>query len=174
MNKFLFQSVENSVCILRNLSFRLEQEIDREKYKDAEPPKDFEKHEKESKFSARPGCMGKSAKKNKNVKSSRHPVEKKDLVFGAPLLWQPDIVRSYLTLLAESSNPETLEGASGAIHNLTASNWRVSVKIYLVYVERVAVFIVYCGCADMGFYISICRRMFFPVLIRKKEEFRKS
>ena len=115
--------MENSICILRNLSYRLEQEIDREKYKDAEPPKE---HDKESKFSPRPGCMGKSSKKNKTLKGSQ-PIDKKDPVFGLPLLWQPEIVRSYLSTLAQSSNPETLEGAAGAIHNLSACTWRVSV-----------------------------------------------
>lgn len=101
--------------------------MDREKYRDADPPKEYDKHEKEPKFSSKPGCMGKAGKKGKNAKSLHEPVAKRELVFGAPLLWQPEIIRSYLALLAESSNPETLEGASGAIHNLTASNWRVSV-----------------------------------------------
>ena len=44
---------------------------------------------------------------------------------GVELLWQPEIVRSYLSIMAEASNPETLEGSAGAIHNLTACGWRV-------------------------------------------------
>ena len=42
---------------------------------------------------------------------------------GVGLLWQPATVRVYLDLLLECSNPETLEGAAGALQNLTASNW---------------------------------------------------
>ena len=39
------------------------------------------------------------------------------------LLWQPSVVRVYLDLLLECSNPETLEGAAGTLQNLTAPNW---------------------------------------------------
>ena len=42
---------------------------------------------------------------------------------GVGLLWQPSVVRVYLDLLLECSNPETLEGAAGALQNLTACSW---------------------------------------------------
>ena len=42
---------------------------------------------------------------------------------GVGLLWQPAVVRVYLDLLLECSNPETLEGAAGALQNLTACSW---------------------------------------------------
>lgn len=42
---------------------------------------------------------------------------------GVGLLWQPVVVRIYLDLLLECSNPETLEGAAGALQNLTACSW---------------------------------------------------
>ena len=42
---------------------------------------------------------------------------------GVGLLWQPFIIRVYLDLLLECSNPETLEGAAGTLQNLTACNW---------------------------------------------------
>lgn len=42
---------------------------------------------------------------------------------GVGLLWQPNVVRVYLDLLLECSNPETLEAAAGALRNLTASVW---------------------------------------------------
>ncbi|XP_073234690.1 uncharacterized protein [Porites lutea] len=121
------KSVENSVCILRNLSYRLENEVDREKYKDApmiEPSrKEPEKHD--------PGCMagcgGASKKKKKGtIKESEQPQIRRDPVEGVELLWQPEIVKSYLSIMAESSNPETLEGSTGAVHNLTACGWRWS------------------------------------------------
>lgn len=44
---------------------------------------------------------------------------------GAEMLWHPSVVKPYLTLLAESSNPATLEGAAGSLQNLSAGNWKV-------------------------------------------------
>lgn len=44
---------------------------------------------------------------------------------GAEMLWHPSVVKPYLTLLAESSNPATLEGSAGSLQNLSAGNWKV-------------------------------------------------
>ncbi|KAJ7392242.1 hypothetical protein OS493_013620 [Desmophyllum pertusum] len=127
------KAVENSVCILRNLSYRLENEVDRERYKDAPVPtqpgkeKELEKHD--------PGCMagcGTASKKKKKgmLREKEEPQISKDpLVEGVELLWQPEIAKSYLSIMAESANPETLEGSAGAIHNLTACGWRWSMMI---------------------------------------------
>ena len=43
------------------------------------------------------------------------------------MLWHPTIVKPYLTLLSECSNPDTLEGAAGALQNLAAGSWKVKV-----------------------------------------------
>ena len=43
---------------------------------------------------------------------------------GVGLLWQTSVVRPYLDLLLECSNPETLEGAAGSLQNLTACGWQ--------------------------------------------------
>jgi len=77
-----------------------------------------------------PGCMagcgtGSKKKKKGTIKESDQPQIRKDPVEGVELLWQPEIVKSYLSIMAEASNPETLEGSAGAIHNLTACAWRV-------------------------------------------------
>uniref|UniRef100_A0A1B0D7V9 Uncharacterized protein n=1 Tax=Phlebotomus papatasi TaxID=29031 RepID=A0A1B0D7V9_PHLPP len=48
---------------------------------------------------------------------------------GYELLWQPDVVQSYLTLLQSCSNPETLEAAAGALQNLAACYWQPSIEI---------------------------------------------
>uniref|UniRef100_A0AAX7V7N1 Plakophilin 4 n=1 Tax=Astatotilapia calliptera TaxID=8154 RepID=A0AAX7V7N1_ASTCA len=48
---------------------------------------------------------------------------------GAELLWHPMVVKPYLNLLAESSNPATLEGAAGSLQNLSAGNWKFSAYI---------------------------------------------
>ena len=72
------------------------------------------------------GCGGASKKKKKGtIKESEQPQIRRDPVEGVELLWQPEIVKSYLSIMAESSNPETLEGSTGAVHNLTACGWRV-------------------------------------------------
>lgn len=46
---------------------------------------------------------------------------------GVQMLWHPTIVKPYLTLLSECSNPDTLEGAAGALQNLAAGSWKVAV-----------------------------------------------
>ena len=46
---------------------------------------------------------------------------------GMELLWQPTIVNVYIPLLCDCSNPETLEAAAGAVQNLAACDWQVSV-----------------------------------------------
>ena len=77
------------------------------------------------------GCMagcgtGSKKKKKRSVfKGSDQLQMRREPVEGVELLWQPEIVRSYLSIMAEASNPETLEGSAGAIHNLTACAWRV-------------------------------------------------
>ncbi|KAJ3595516.1 hypothetical protein NHX12_004819, partial [Muraenolepis orangiensis] len=43
---------------------------------------------------------------------------------GIQMLWHPTIVKPYLTLLSECSNPDTLEGAAGALQNLAAGSWK--------------------------------------------------
>lgn len=45
------------------------------------------------------------------------------------LLWQPEVVQSYLSLLQTCSNPETLEAAAGALQNLAACYWQPSIEI---------------------------------------------
>lgn len=48
---------------------------------------------------------------------------------GYEMLWQPDVVQSYLALLQSCSNPETLEAAAGALQNLAACYWQPSIEI---------------------------------------------
>lgn len=51
---------------------------------------------------------------------------------GFELLYQPDVVRLYLSILTESQNFNTLEAAAGALQNLSAGNWTVSAILSLV------------------------------------------
>lgn len=48
------------------------------------------------------------------------------LPLGFELLYQPEVVRLYLSILTESQNFNTLEAAAGALQNLSAGNWTVS------------------------------------------------
>jgi len=51
---------------------------------------------------------------------------------GIQMLWHPSIVKPYLTLLSECSNPDTLEGAAGALQNLAAGSWKVRILTWYV------------------------------------------
>ena len=183
------KSIENCVCVLRNLSYRCQEVID----------PDYDKHSNSSnensklssalspsvtrahalivgKVSDNLGCFGGSRKKkefsstnssnsistdgqqqinkmnrqndaknlNNNNSSSKHHHHHQQQTTtidlktsnstiinhaGMQLLWQPDVVQIYLSLLSECSNPETLEAAAGAIQNLTACYWTISAEI---------------------------------------------
>lgn len=55
-------------------------------------------------------------------------------VKGLELLYQPEVVRLYLSLLTCSHNHNTLEAAAGALQNLAAGHWAVSgLKSRLLY-----------------------------------------
>ena len=45
---------------------------------------------------------------------------------GVELLWDPETVDLYIEVLKKSINPVTLEAGAGAIHNLIACQWNVS------------------------------------------------
>lgn len=48
---------------------------------------------------------------------------------GLELLYQPEVVRLYLSLLKLSHNQNTLEAAAGALQNLSAGLWAVSTTL---------------------------------------------
>jgi len=124
------KSVENAVCVLRNLSYR-GQEIEDPNYDKRQLPVG------ESRAGAKPtsdnlGCFGASKNKNNQPKSngstngtSRNGASNN----GMDLLWQPEVVQPYLNLLSNCSNPETLEAAAGGIQNLSACYWQPSIDI---------------------------------------------
>ncbi|XP_066158465.1 catenin delta-2 isoform X2 [Euwallacea fornicatus] len=133
--------VENCVCILRNLSYRC-QEVEDPNYDKNPLPTQSRVAASDSK-GENLGCFG-GSKKKKEAASS----ESKDSHFsssnsagastasargepvrGMELLWQPDVVQSYLALLQSCSNPETLEAAAGALQNLAACYWQPSIEI---------------------------------------------
>lgn len=124
------KSVENAVCVLRNLSYRA-QEVEDPNYDKRQLPAG------ESRAAAVPtkenlGCFG--ASKNKKSEAGAGAAGTGRSRNGGPLqgmdlLWQPEVVQPYLNLLSNCSNPETLEAAAGAIQNLSACYWQPSIDI---------------------------------------------
>ncbi|KAM8905550.1 plakophilin-4-like [Spinachia spinachia] len=127
--------VENSVCTLRNLSYRLEVEMPSSRLlgnQELDTLLGFSSPAKELDYL----CWG---KRRRGRKRGGWPDDKWDGVGptpgsshslrGAELLWHPVVVKPYLNLLAESSNPSTLEGAAGSLQNLSAGNWKFSAYI---------------------------------------------
>ncbi|XP_067356027.1 plakophilin-4-like isoform X1 [Channa argus] len=127
--------VENSVCTLRNLSYRLEVEMPSSRHlgnQELDTLLGFSSPAKELDYL----CWG---KRRRGRRRGGWADEKWDGISpipgfsqplrGAELLWHPMVVKPYLNLLAESSNPATLEGAAGSLQNLSAGNWKFSAYI---------------------------------------------
>ncbi|XP_026150553.1 plakophilin-4 isoform X1 [Mastacembelus armatus] len=126
--------VENCICTLRNLSYRLELEMPPSRLTGGQEPDGLLGSESPSK-EVDSSCWGRKKKKKKKSLQedtwdgvgpipgfSKSPK-------GAETLWHPAVVKPYLTLLAESSNPATLEGAAGSLQNLSAGNWKFAAYI---------------------------------------------
>ncbi|CAG7830783.1 unnamed protein product [Allacma fusca] len=136
------KSVENCVCILRNLSYRC-QEVEDPNYDKHPPPAQSRATATQGK-SENLGCFGANKKKKEAALAASSPKDghtistgparsssqnKTEPVRGMELLWQPEVVQAYLALLSNCSNPETLEAAAGAIQNLAACYWQPSIEI---------------------------------------------
>uniref|UniRef100_A0A8C7GXR9 ARVCF delta catenin family member n=1 Tax=Oncorhynchus kisutch TaxID=8019 RepID=A0A8C7GXR9_ONCKI len=123
------KSVENCVCILRNLSYHVHKEVPgAERFQEpvANQVPGLGGNQKKKKEA---DCFG--GKKPKGWRNG--PSDKKygtlDLpkrtepMKGLELLYQPEVVRLYLSLLTCSQNHNTLEAAAGALQNLAAGHW---------------------------------------------------
>uniref|UniRef100_K7F2T3 ARVCF delta catenin family member n=1 Tax=Pelodiscus sinensis TaxID=13735 RepID=K7F2T3_PELSI len=130
------KSVENCVCIMRNLSYHVHKEVpgaDKYQELDANPPTSTGGSQKKKKDDA--GCFGgKKAKGKKNGDPDRNfdtldLPKRSEAAKGFELLYQPEVVRLYLSILTESQNFNTLEAAAGALQNLSAGNWTWSTYI---------------------------------------------
>uniref|UniRef100_A0A8C7CDX9 Plakophilin 4 n=1 Tax=Oncorhynchus kisutch TaxID=8019 RepID=A0A8C7CDX9_ONCKI len=126
--------VENCICTLRNLSYRLELEMPPSRFQGAQELDGLLGSESPSK-DVESSCWGRKKKKKKKGSQedqwdgvgpipgfSKSPK-------GAEMLWHPAVVKPYLTMLAESSNPATLEGSAGSLQNLSAGNWKFAAYI---------------------------------------------
>ncbi|XP_058267201.1 splicing regulator ARVCF isoform X3 [Hemibagrus wyckioides] len=99
------KSVENCVCILRNLSYHVHKEVPGAEKFYSTPSIQTTKPRSHPKKKDVPDCFG--GRSNK----------------GLELLYQPEVVRLYLSLLKLSHNQNTLEAAAGALQNLSAGLW---------------------------------------------------
>lgn len=61
--------------------------------------------------------------------SSALPLLSPSFLLGYELLYQPEVVRIYTSLLKESKNPTVLEASAGAVQNLCAGRWTVRAAI---------------------------------------------
>ncbi|ELK09257.1 Catenin delta-2 [Pteropus alecto] len=121
------KTVENCVCILRNLSYRLAAETSQGQHVGTDELDGLLCGEANGKDAESSGCWGKKKKKKKSqdqwdgvgpLPDCAEPPK------GIQMLWHPSIVKPYLTLLSECSNADTLEGAAGALQNLAAGSWK--------------------------------------------------
>ncbi|XP_056388525.1 splicing regulator ARVCF isoform X2 [Hyla sarda] len=130
------KSVENCVCIMRNLSYHVHKEVpgaDRFHDLDSTLQSGLGGQQKKKKDDA--GCFGgKKAKGKKNGDMDKNfdtldLPKRSESAKGFELLYQPEVVRLYLSILTESQNYNTLEAAAGALQNLSAGNWTWSTYI---------------------------------------------
>uniref|UniRef100_A0A7N6BLP1 ARVCF delta catenin family member n=1 Tax=Anabas testudineus TaxID=64144 RepID=A0A7N6BLP1_ANATE len=124
------KSVENCVCIMRNLSYHVHKEVPgAEKFQDPSALQAPGSAGPQRKKKDDAGCFGgKKAKGRKNGENDKNYdtldlPKRTEPSKGFELLYQPEVVRLYLSLLTESQNYNTLEAAAGALQNLSAGQW---------------------------------------------------
>lgn len=124
------KSVENCVCIMRNLSYHVHKEVPgAEKFLDPSALQAPGSAGPQRKKKDDAGCFGgKKAKGRKNGENDKNYdtldlPKRTEPSKGFELLYQPEVVRLYLSLLTESQNYNTLEAAAGALQNLSAGQW---------------------------------------------------
>ncbi|XP_077574708.1 catenin delta-1 isoform X3 [Stigmatopora nigra] len=116
--------IENSVCLLRNLSYHVHREIPGcERYQEAAPV-----NQGPAPSSQKGGCFSsrksKGKKDDEDVATDTIDIPKRTTpAKGFELLFQPEVVRIYTSLLKESKNPTVLEASAGAVQNLCAGRW---------------------------------------------------
>jgi hypothetical protein len=115
--------VENAMCILRNLSFRLQEIIDTNYDREVKPMPVLD--EKTSK----------NSKKKKNIEEeflkTTFPYNMKVPSEGKPIeiLWDLTTLSKYLMIIKESTIRDTIEASVGCLQNLTACYWKPSILI---------------------------------------------
>ncbi|KAL1282029.1 hypothetical protein QQF64_000832 [Cirrhinus molitorella] len=120
--------IENSVCLLRNLSYQVHREIPGcERYQETTPVNQGPApSQKGGCFSSRKGkdeWFSKGKKDDDGTSDTIDIPKRSTPAKGYELLFQPEVVRVYTSLLKESKNPSVLEAAAGAVQNLCAGRW---------------------------------------------------
>ncbi|XP_046775178.1 catenin delta-1 isoform X13 [Gallus gallus] len=121
--------VENCVCLLRNLCYQVHREIPHaERYQETPlaTTNNAGPHAA-SCFGAKKGkdewfSRGKKLPEDPGADTVDFP-KRTTPAKGYELLFQPEVVRIYISLLKESKTPAILEASAGAIQNLCAGNW---------------------------------------------------
>ncbi|XP_061590143.1 splicing regulator ARVCF [Cololabis saira] len=129
------KSVENCVCILRNLSYHVHKEVPgAERLQEPHAGHLMRSVGHQKKKNDPECCAGKKPKEewfsqgwkngfmDRNCSTLDLP-KRTELLKGLELLYQPEVVRLYLSLLTCSRNHNTLEAAAGALQNLAAGHW---------------------------------------------------
>jgi len=123
-DKMNSKCVENCMCILRNLSFRLQEIVDPNYDRDVKPIPTDEKTTK---------CVGGKKKKNfeEEFLNSVYPYNMQVPNEGKAQeqLWSLVTLNKYLIIIKESTVRDTIEAAVGCLQNLTACYWRPSVVV---------------------------------------------
>uniref|UniRef100_A0AAR2KD04 Catenin (cadherin-associated protein), delta 1 n=1 Tax=Pygocentrus nattereri TaxID=42514 RepID=A0AAR2KD04_PYGNA len=117
--------IENSVCLLRNLSYQVHREVPGcERYQETTPVNQgpTPANQKTGCFSSRKG-KGRWRKDDDGTSDTIDIPKRTTPAKGYELLFQPEVVRVYTSLLKESKNPCVLEASAGAIQNLCAGRW---------------------------------------------------
>ncbi|KAG9263048.1 hypothetical protein AMEX_G23040 [Astyanax mexicanus] len=129
------KSVENCVCILRNLSYHVHKEVPGAERFYSHPAAPTTKPRSHPKKKDETDCFGGRGTKEEWFNQCRkHGASDKSYstlempkrtlpTKGLELLYQPEVVRLYLSLLKLSHNQNTLEAAAGALQNLSAGQW---------------------------------------------------
>ncbi|XP_057583632.1 plakophilin-1 [Hippopotamus amphibius kiboko] len=114
------KSVENCMCVLHNLSYRLDAEVPT-RYRQLEYNTRNAYTEKSS-----TGCFSNKSDRVMNNNSDCPLPEEEPNPKGSSWLYHSDAIRTYLNLMGKSKKDATLEACAGALQNLTASKGLMS------------------------------------------------
>jgi hypothetical protein len=127
LNEIDNKSIENCMCVLRNLSYKLQEVIDRDYDRNYPAPinttSTWSMIPSQSNEKSKTGCMSSKQKKTKQIQeqigNNIYAVMPPRQGRPVEMLWQPDVIVTYVHLLRHSSNPDTLEATAGCIQNLS-------------------------------------------------------
>ncbi|KAM5302030.1 plakophilin-1 [Glossophaga mutica] len=114
------KSVENCMCVLHNLSYRLDAEVPT-RYRQLEYSNRNAYTDKSS-----TGCFSNRSDKMMNNNYDCPLPEEETNPKGSGWLYHSDAIRTYLNLMGKSKKDATLEACAGALQNLTASKGLMS------------------------------------------------